>query len=135
MISAEIMNWTGQLTVAPRSQLAQLSKREGIRRSGVYFLIGSNPKDPAQEKVYIGESDNIWTRLILHNKDVDKEFWEKTIIVTSKDENLTKAQGQQQTIASEREVKQALHWVLLRYPLHKEQELFDKAYRYIKEYY
>jgi len=91
MISAEIMNWTGQLTVAPRSQLAQLSKREGIKRSGVYFLIGSNPKDPAQEKVYIGESDNIWARLILHNKDVDKEFWEKTIIVTSKDKNLTKA--------------------------------------------
>jgi len=91
MISVEIMNWTGQLIVAPRSQLAQLSKREGIKRSGVYFLTGSNPKDPAQEKVYIGESDNIWTRLILHNKDADKEFWEKTIIITSKDENLTKA--------------------------------------------
>jgi len=72
MISAEIMNWTGQLIVAPRSQLAQLSKREGIKRSGVYFLTGSNPKDPAQEKSYIGESDNIWTRLILHNKDTDK---------------------------------------------------------------
>ncbi|HQN42831.1 MAG TPA: hypothetical protein PLA25_01765, partial [Anaerolineaceae bacterium] len=43
--------------------------------------------------------------------------------------------GWQQTIAGEREVKQALRRVLLKYQLHKEQELFDKAYGYIKEYY
>lgn len=43
--------------------------------------------------------------------------------------------GWQQTIAGEREVKQALRRVMLKYQLHKEQELFDKAYGYIKEYY
>jgi type I restriction enzyme R subunit len=43
--------------------------------------------------------------------------------------------GWQQTIAGERAVKQALRRVLLKYQLHKEQELFDKAYGYIKEYY
>lgn len=41
--------------------------------------------------IYIGESENIFSRLINHEKDHDKDFWEKTIIVTSKDENLTKA--------------------------------------------
>ncbi len=43
--------------------------------------------------------------------------------------------GWQQTIAGERQVKQELRRVLLKYQLHKEQELFDRAYGYIKEYY
>lgn len=91
LISAEIMNWTGRFTVAPRSQLNRLAKRDEVKRSGIYFLKGSNPKDPSQDMIYIGESDNILNRLINHENDRDKDFWEKTIIVTSKDENLTKA--------------------------------------------
>lgn len=91
MISAEIVNWTGRFMVAPRSQLNRLAKRDEVKRSGVYFLKGSNPKDPSQDMIYIGESENILSRLINHEKDHDKDFWEKTIIVTSKDENLTKA--------------------------------------------
>ncbi|MCL6102665.1 MAG: GIY-YIG nuclease family protein [Bacteroidetes bacterium] len=91
MISAEIVNWTGRFMVAPRSQLNRLAKRDEVKRSGVYFLKGSNPKDPSQDMIYIGESENILSRLIQHERDHDKELWEKTIIVTSKDENLTKA--------------------------------------------
>jgi hypothetical protein len=41
----------------------------------------------------------------------------------------------QSTSAGEREVKQALRRTLLKYQLHKDQELFDKAYGYIREYY
>jgi hypothetical protein len=41
--------------------------------------------------VYIGESDQIWNRLKNHNLDNHNEFWEKTVIVISKDENLTKS--------------------------------------------
>jgi hypothetical protein len=93
LITAEIMNWTGRFTVAPRSQLAVLASREELKRTGIYFLIGSDPKDPSQEIVYIGETDNIWNRLAQHNKAADKDFWEKTVIITSKDENLTKAHG------------------------------------------
>jgi len=44
-------------------------------------------------------------------------------------------EGWQATAAGEREVKQALRRTLLRYKLHREQELFDKAYEYIREYY
>lgn len=47
MISAEIVNWTGRFMVAPRSQLNRLAKRDEVKRSGVYFLKGSNPKDPS----------------------------------------------------------------------------------------
>jgi predicted GIY-YIG superfamily endonuclease len=92
-MTAEIMNWTGKFTVAPRTQLADLAQRDELKRTGVYILAGQNPKDPAQEMVYIGESDNIWKRLIQHNSDSSKDFWGKTIIITSKDENLTKAHG------------------------------------------
>lgn len=93
VMTAEIMNWTGKFTIAPRTQLADLAQRDELKRTGVYILAGQNPKDPAQEMVYIGESDNIWKRLIQHNSDSSKDFWDKTIIITSKDENLTKAHG------------------------------------------
>jgi type I restriction enzyme R subunit len=43
--------------------------------------------------------------------------------------------GWQQTIAGEREVKRALRSTLLKYKLHREQELFDRAYGYIRQYY
>jgi type I restriction enzyme R subunit len=43
--------------------------------------------------------------------------------------------GWQWTNAGEREVKQALRRTLLKYKLHKEQDLFDRAYAYIREYY
>jgi len=43
--------------------------------------------------------------------------------------------GWQQTSSGEREVKQALRRTLLKYKLHKDQELFDRAYAYIREYY
>jgi predicted GIY-YIG superfamily endonuclease len=91
LATAEIMNWTGKFTVAPRSQLADLFHRNDLRRTGIYFLIGRDPDDPSQEIVYIGETDNILDRLIRHNKNADKNYWEKTVIVTSKDENFTKA--------------------------------------------
>lgn len=43
--------------------------------------------------------------------------------------------GWQQTSAGEREVQKALRKTLLKYQLHREQELFDKAYAYIRQYY
>jgi type I restriction enzyme, R subunit len=43
--------------------------------------------------------------------------------------------GWQTTVAGEREVQKSLRKTLLKYQLHKEEELFEKAYAYIKEYY
>jgi len=43
--------------------------------------------------------------------------------------------GWQQTTGGEREVQKALRKTLLKYKLHHEQELFDRAYGYIKQYY
>ncbi|MDB4656029.1 HsdR family type I site-specific deoxyribonuclease [Flavobacteriales bacterium] len=43
--------------------------------------------------------------------------------------------GWQQTNSGEREVQKSLRKALLKYKLHKDQVLFDRAYAYIKEYY
>lgn len=43
--------------------------------------------------------------------------------------------GWQDTVSGEREVQKSLRKTLLKYQLHKEEELFEKAYGYIKEYY
>jgi type I restriction enzyme R subunit len=43
--------------------------------------------------------------------------------------------GWQTTAAGEREVQKSLRKALLKYKLHKDQVLFDRAYAYIKEYY
>jgi len=43
--------------------------------------------------------------------------------------------GWQQSTSGEREVQKSLRKALLKYKLHKDQVLFDRAYAYIKEYY
>ncbi|HEY5660673.1 MAG TPA: hypothetical protein VIR59_07795 [Gaiellaceae bacterium] len=43
--------------------------------------------------------------------------------------------GWQHTTAGEREVQRALRRALLKYKLHRDQELFEKAYGYLKQYY
>lgn len=48
---------------------------------------------------------------------------------------LVRFPGWQQTLAGEREVKRALRKALFKYKLHADEELFDKAYSYIRQYY
>ena len=43
--------------------------------------------------------------------------------------------GWKNTSQGEREVQQALRRTLLKYKLHTDQDLFDKAYGYIRQYY
>jgi hypothetical protein len=93
VLTAEIMNWTGKVVVAPRSQLADLLRRPEMRRTGVYFLVGADPEDPNRDHVYVGEADSVLTRLTSHDKDETKDFWTRTVVVISKDENLTKSHG------------------------------------------
>lgn len=91
LITAEIMNWTGHVVAAPRSQLSDLVARSELARTGVYFLLGDDPDAPGNDRVYIGEADVVRKRLSQHNQDPAKEFWVRTLVLTSKDLNLTKA--------------------------------------------
>ena len=91
LITAEIMNWTGHVLAGSRSGLPAFLKRPELDRTGIYFLTGPDPEDPDTLQLYIGESDNVRKRLVQHNKDENKDFWERTCVVTSKDQNITKA--------------------------------------------
>ena len=96
LLTAEIMNWTGHVLTGPRSKLSELVQRPECGRTGVYFLVGPDPENSLRPLVYIGESDDVSTRLKQHNRPESasgggKDFWEKVCLVTSKDQNLTKA--------------------------------------------
>ncbi|WP_206667141.1 type I restriction endonuclease subunit R [Aeromonas media] len=58
-------------------------------------------------------------------------------VVTDIDEivRLVRFPGWQNTQAGEREVKKALRKALFKYRLHADEDLFDKAYSYIRQYY
>jgi len=90
-MTAEIMNWTGHVLMGPRTQLPELVQRPEMVRTGIYFLTGPDPEVAGKTLLYIGESDNVGKRLIQHNKDESKDFWERACVITSKDQNLTKA--------------------------------------------
>ena len=94
LLTAEIMNWTGHVLTGPRSKLAELVQRPECSRTGVYFLVGPDPENSLRSLVYIGESDDVAKRLKQHNQPEEKggkDFWERVCLVTSKDQNLTKA--------------------------------------------
>ena len=94
LLTAEIMNWTGHVLTGPRSKLPELLERRECARTGIYFLVGPDPENSMRPLVYIGESDDVAARLKQHNREEakgGKDFWEKVCLVTSKDQNLTKA--------------------------------------------
>lgn len=94
LLTAEIMNWTGHVLTGPRSKLAELVQRPECGRTGVYFLVGPDPENNLRSRVYVGESDDVAQRLKQHNRPEEqggKDFWERVCLVTSKDQNLTKA--------------------------------------------
>ncbi|MGH6735949.1 MAG: GIY-YIG nuclease family protein [Methyloceanibacter sp.] len=91
LTTAEIMNWTGHVLAGSRSALPTFLRRPELDRTGVYFLVCPDPRDPDILQLYIGECDNVRKRLIQHSRDTSKDFWERTCVVTSKDQNITKA--------------------------------------------
>jgi hypothetical protein len=94
LLTAEIMNWTGHVVAAPRSDLAGLLKRPEASRTGIYLLLGDDPDSLGGSIAYIGEGDDVGKRLYQHARAEEqggKDFWDRAIMLTSKDANLTKA--------------------------------------------
>jgi len=89
LTTAEITNWTGHVLSARRSDLADLLKRDEAQHTGVYFLLGDDEAAVGDTRCYIGEADVVADRLRYHQRD--KDFWDRVVVITSKDTNLTKS--------------------------------------------
>jgi hypothetical protein len=87
-LAGEISNWTGKAFKIPRKLLKESAKREELAKAGVYFLFGKSEENPDEDAVYIGEAEEVYKRLIQHQK---LEFWSEAVVFISKDENLNKA--------------------------------------------
>jgi len=101
---AQIMMSTIQAIAFRRNKLGEVRKTfPEIERPGVYILIGEDENEPDRQLAYIGESEAIGDRLATHNSNKagrdSKEFWTDTVVLISKDENLTKSHARGTTRA------------------------------------
>lgn len=88
---SEIGNWVGKAIYSPRATVNKIMNRPEFDNPGIYCLKGDPTDDAFDEKIYIGEAENIRSRLKQHLSDPNKDFKE-LIFFVSKDELLTKTQ-------------------------------------------
>lgn len=93
---AQISMSTIQAIAFRRNQLKRVCNAfPEIERPGVYVLIGGDENEPDRQLAYIGESEGVGARLSYHNSNETgrdaKVFWTDTVVLISKDENLTKS--------------------------------------------
>ncbi|MEK3763445.1 GIY-YIG nuclease family protein [Solibacillus sp. FSL K6-4121] len=86
-LTCELSNWTGLAYRIPRTEVKKCGDRPNLNSTGVYMLFGRNDDD--KEAVYIGEAEEVYTRLQSHLRE--KDFWNEVIVFISKDENFNKA--------------------------------------------
>lgn len=88
---AEIGNWVGKAFYAPRTTISKVINREEFENPGIYILKSNSDSESYQEKIYIGEAENIKNRIKQHLQNSKKEFVEMLFFI-SKDDLLTKTQ-------------------------------------------
>ncbi len=89
IVTVEIGNWSGHILFSPRTRIETALARAEVSRTGVYILIGPDEEDQGVQRIYVGEADELKSRIVSHNKE--KDFWDRFVSVSSKDMNLTKA--------------------------------------------
>lgn len=85
---ADITSNIEQALFIPRSQLQEAYNRKEASRPALYFLFGEldGSLKPA---VYIGQSTKGLDRIKGHNRDEQKDFWNYSVLVTSKTNSYT----------------------------------------------
>lgn len=87
LTTAEIIGWTGHVIRGERAQLADFLRREEANRNGAYILLGDNQSAPSGTSAYIGRTEGIGGRL--RNHHATKPFWDRFVVVTTKDSTFT----------------------------------------------
>jgi len=93
---AQISMSTIQAIAFRRNQLKRAREAfPEMERPGVYILVGHDDSKHDGHVAYIGESEGVGARLAYHNSNETgrdaKGFWTDTVVLISKDENLTKS--------------------------------------------
>ena len=114
---AQISMSTIQVIAFRRNQLRRVREAfPEIERPGVYLLIGTDENDPDRLIAYIGESEGIGARLYTHNSSDagrdPKGFWTDTVVLISKDENLTKSHARYVEACLIRAVESNPRWLV-----------------------
>ncbi|MCS4191264.1 hypothetical protein GGP51_002756 [Salinibacter ruber] len=86
---AEITSRTVQGTEIPRQKLQRTGEQDETCRVGVYFLFGDQGDDATKPAAYIGETENCFERLRIHQGR--KDFWTTAVAITSRTRSFTKA--------------------------------------------
>lgn len=82
LLMAELLKWEGILFASPRSSYQLLSSEPESKYWGVYLLV-------SEDKVYIGQANELLRRIIEHDKS--KDWWDKVILLTTKDNSLNRS--------------------------------------------
>jgi Domain of unknown function (DUF4357) len=82
-------NWTGKALCFSRTGYADLRGSDELARPGVYVLTGPSESERYRQCAYIGEADDLHSRLRQHVRE--KEFWTQVVAFTSEDDDLNKA--------------------------------------------
>ena len=112
---AQISMSTIQAIAFRRNQLRRVRETfPEIERPGVYILIGSDEEHQDRQLAYIGESEGIGARLAYHNSNEAgrdaKGFWVDTVVLISKDENLTKSHARYVESSLIRNIASSIRW-------------------------
>jgi hypothetical protein len=110
---AQIAMSTIQAIAFRRNQLRRVRDTfPEIERPGVYVLIGADETEPGRLLGYIGESEGVGGRLATHSADSARSFWNDTVVLVSKDENLTKSHARYVEASLIRAVSDNPRWTL-----------------------
>lgn len=87
----DLLNWTGVGVAFPRSDWMSARTRPELRSAGVYILKGPAPEgsDDDRPTIYVGQADNIGTRI--HQHDASKDFWDWAYVFASNNNSLNRA--------------------------------------------
>jgi predicted GIY-YIG superfamily endonuclease len=89
--NATIMGRTIRATVVQRNNLESLGDKYETQGAVIYILAGTTPNNPLRQTIYIGQTESLLKRLGEHDRDEEKDFWQRTVIFSSADENLTRS--------------------------------------------